>query len=212
MLTEAGQYIRRERSFNGVNYNTTLTQVDRGAAEIISSVMMGVNEFDRIKKDAVKNLSNQIRAEGETLGMDNSVGQGGATSTNFTSVMHNLIDQMLLALKADAAANMAIEAAKRGEKPVITVANTMGSFIKNYVDDIGLSPGDAVALSFRDLMMRYLQRSREVLITPPGNGPKRRHYLTDDDLGKSATAKWEAVAKMIREAEGMDTVPISPID
>jgi hypothetical protein len=212
MLTQAGQYIRRERSFNGVTYNTVETPVARESAELISQAMMGIAEFDRLKKDAVKAISKEIRKEGEALGMDSAVGAGGATSTNFTSIMHNLIDQMLLSLKADAAANRAIERAKAGEKVVVTVANTMGSFISDYAEQIGLSPGDAVGLSFQDLLIRYLERSRDVLIKPPGNGPTRRRRMTDEELGQTALAQYNKVAKLIRAADAIAAAPVSPID
>jgi len=46
---------------------------------------------------------------------------------------------------------------------VITVANTMGSFIQAYADAQDLKPGDEMNLSFADLLERYLERSRDVV-------------------------------------------------
>ena len=56
----------------------------------------------------------------------------------FSSVVHNFIRQMLLGLKVDTAANEAIAALKRGEKPLIALENTMGSFLNEYVAANGL--------------------------------------------------------------------------
>jgi hypothetical protein len=212
MLAKAGQYIRRERSFNGVEYSTTETAVDHKAAEAISRVMLEVARFDKLKKAAVKAIDKEIREDASTIaGDDSATGQAGATSTNFTSIMHNLIDQMLLSLKTDAAVDLALQELKAGNKVVLTVANTMGSFIGQYAEDFNLQPGDAVGISFRSLLTRYLERSRLVTIKD-ANGNKTKRPLTNDELGPEALAQFRAVEKLIRSASGLDTPPISPID
>ncbi|MGB3310512.1 MAG: hypothetical protein WBG32_17240 [Nodosilinea sp.] len=96
--------------------------------------------------------------------------------------MHNCIEQGLLAQKADATVEEAIAALNRGEKPVITVANTMGSFIQAHAESQDLSPGDAMNLSFGDLLERYLERSRDVVVTDY-QGHSTRLRLSDDQLG-----------------------------
>ena len=211
MLTTAGQYIRRERSFAGVEYNTTPVPVDRKAAEKISAIMLGVKMFDDLKTDAVKELKKQAKASAAAILLDGATGEAGAQSTNFTSIMHNLIDQMLLALKIESAAELAIEALRRGEKPVITVANTMGSFIEEYTREVGLVSGDAIGLTFKDLMLRYLERSRMVTVKDvAGRGSRRR--LTDEELGPRTVAHFKSVKKMIEGADNIASVPVSPID
>jgi hypothetical protein len=212
MLAKAGQYIRRERSFNGVEYSTTETAVDHKAAESISRVMLEVARFDDLKKAAVRRVDREFREDASTIaGNDSATGQAGATSTNFTSIMHNLIDQMLLSLKTDAAVDLALQELKAGNKVVLTVANTMGSFIGQYAEDFNLQPGDAVGISFRSLLTRYLERSRRVTIKDAaGNETKRP--LTNDELGPEALAQFRAVEGLIRSASGLDTPPISPID
>lgn len=211
MLAKAGQYIRRERSFKGVEYDTVVSPVDRRSAEAIATVMRAVQSFDGIKEAAVERLKKEAKREAKLVSMDGSTGGAGAESTNFTAIMHNLIDQMLLALKADQAADMAIEALKRGEKPVITVSNTMGSFIESYVEDAGLVSGDRLGLSFKDLMARYLERSRDVTIKDV-SGNKFRRPLTDEELGIHGVSFFKAVKKTIANSPIADTVPISPID
>lgn len=211
MLAKAGQYIRRERSFAGVEYDTVIAPVDRRSAEAISTVMRAVQSFDEVKKGAVADLKKAAKREAALVSVDGATGGAGAESTNFTAIMHNLIDQMLLALKADQAADMAIEALKRGEKPVITVANTMGSFIESYVKEAGLVSGDRIGLSFKDLMHRYLVRSRDVEIKNQA-GERLRRPLTDEELGTRGVAAFRAVEKIIKNAPIGDTVAISPID
>ncbi|MGH7105245.1 MAG: strawberry notch C-terminal domain-containing protein, partial [Acetobacteraceae bacterium] len=211
MLTQAGQYIRRERSFDGVEYNSPLVPVDRDAAEQISSAMLGVKEFDDLKKLAIANLKKEAKKEAKAVSEDGSTGKSGVESTNFTSVMHNLIDQMLVALKADAAADRAIESLRRGEKPVITVANTMGSFLEEYARGAGLRGGDTMALSFRDLMQRYLERSRIVQIKD-AEGGKKHHRLTDEELGPVAVKHFDRVMDEMEHSSAIGRAAVSPID
>lgn len=211
MLARAGQYIRRERSFEGVEYNTAETTVDRPAAERISAIMLSVKEFDDAKKEAVKALAQAAKREAKQISGDGVTGAAGAESTNFTSIMHNAIDQMLLGLKAERAAELAIEALKRGEKPVITVANTMGSFIEEYAEAAGMKSGDAINLTFGDLLARYLERSRDVRIKSP-DGTSSRHRMSDEELGPFALSAYRAAEALVRGAGEIASMPVSPID
>lgn len=209
-LVESGQYIRRERSFDGIRYNTKPVAVDRRTAESISGVMRAIRGFDQAKQAAIENIKREVKAEAKAILGESATGSAGVHSTNFTSLMRNLVDQMLLGLKADAAIAEALDALKRGEKPVVTVANTMGSFIQHYVEENDLKPGDAIALNFGDMLLRYLERSRDVLI---GNayGQKTRKRLTDGDLGPMGVAAFNAAKKLIEQTD-FGNIPVSPID
>lgn len=166
MLVENGQYIRRERSFDGIEYKIQEVESDTQAAEDVSTAMRLVVEFDDAKKAAVNALKDDMDAQGATIA---AAGGGGSLSsvdsTNFTSVMHNVINTFLLSLKANAAADVAIAAIKAGEKPVLTVANTMEMFIRDYAESAGLSAGDRLNATFGDVLMRYLEKTRKVRIT-----------------------------------------------
>lgn len=210
MLARAGQYIRRERSFAGVAYDTEPAVVNKVIAEKLATVMRQVALFDDAKIGAIAAIKKNVRAEAKKVTEDGSVGAAGVHSTNFTSIMHNMVDQMLLALKVVPAADLAIEVLKRGEKPVLTVANTMGSFIEHYVEDNGLNNGDEIAISFNDLLLRYLSRSRDILIGDPF-GKTTRHTLTDDELGPTTAKLYKDIEKQIKESD-FSEIPLSPID
>lgn len=66
----------------------------------------------------------------------------GVQHTEFSSVVHNFVKQMLLGLKAQSAADEAIASLKRGEKPIIAVENTMGSFLAEYAESNNIAQGD----------------------------------------------------------------------
>ncbi|MFQ4138138.1 strawberry notch C-terminal domain-containing protein [Nodosilinea sp. PGN35] len=206
----SGQMLRRERSYEGISFQAKTVPVDREVADDFSAAMRAIKDFDRAKQKAVKAISDQAKAEAKALGQDRAIGDLGARSTNFTSLMHNCIEQGLLAQKADATVEEAIAALNRGEKPVITVANTMGSFIEAYAESQDLSPGDAMSLSFGDLLERYLERSRDVVVTDY-QGHSTRLRLSDDQLGAEAVLAYEEALDCIRESD-FTGIPISPID
>jgi len=212
MLSKAGQYIRRERSFSGINYNTPAVAVDHNTYNQISQALSAIQDFSKVVKEIAKDISRDLKAEAATLGTDSAVGDAGASSTNFTSKMHNIINQMLLSMKAPEAARMAIEHIRNGEKPVLTVANTMESFLKEYADEIGINPGDELEADFSDVLMKYLNRTRRISMRKPFSKEKAQHHdLTDAELGPIGRAAY-AQAQRIISAMDLAHLPISPID
>jgi hypothetical protein len=208
MLAKVGQYIRRERTFAGVSYDTKETKVDKETAENMASSMRMILAFSRSKEEVVKGIQKELDKKGAATSILGEKTQ--VQSANFGSIMHNLIDQMLLSLKAQDSVNHAIERLKAGEKVVMTVSNTMGSFLQNYAEEMGLVTGDPVDLSFADLYQRYLEKQRIIKIKHPG-GKVEEYRLTDNDLGKTLTEQFNAIQEFIDEA-GFGSAPISPID
>lgn len=211
-LTEAGQYIRRERSYEGVNFNMETVPVNHELAENVSAILAGILEFDQLKMDAVKDLDGAMKAEAKAILGDNATGSAGASSTNFTAIMHNLIEQSLLAMKAEQTVQKCLSLMRqsRPEKPVIALSSTMGSFIGNHAKQNQLKPGDALNLDMGDLLKRYLERSRDVLLGDP-YGQKTRHRLSDKELGPASVFKYEQVLVQIDQID-FSAIPISPID
>ena len=210
MLAQDGQYIRRERTFAGVGYETRPMPVDRKTAENMAQSMRMILAFSREKDAAIKAMQKSFDREGAMLtavGGEKTTVQGA----NFGAIMHNLIDQMLLALKAQQSIDFAIERLRAGEKVVLTVANTMGSFLSDYANEFGVRPGDPVSLSFADLYQRYLEKQRIVKIKRPGAKEGEPYRLTDGDLGPDLVAQFAEVSRFIRGA-GFGAAPISPID
>lgn len=207
MLTKAGQYLRRERSFDGVEFSPKPFPVKPEFAERASTAMRTIVDFeDKVIKPIITGLKEESAGEGSASGGDASQ----VTSTNFTALMHNVIDQMLLCLKAEAAAAEALEALERGEKPVIAVANTMGSMIEELVAEAGLKSGDRIDFTFKDVMLRYLERTRWYT-KGDAYGKKERVYITDADLGERGLAAFKAAQKLIRQMD-FAGLPGSPID
>ncbi|MEM7063408.1 MAG: strawberry notch C-terminal domain-containing protein [Cyanobacteria bacterium P01_B01_bin.77] len=206
----SGQLLRRERSFENISFEAQVVPVDREVADEISAIMRAVDAFDRTKAKALTTLRKELKQEAKQLGQDNAIGQIGVHSINFTSLMHNAIDQGLLCQKAEATVQKAIQALQNGEKPLIAVASTMDAFIDWHVKDNGLEPGESIDISFGDVLGRYLERSRDVVLKDH-EGLQTRRRLTDDELGADGIAAYDAARELIADTD-LSTVPLSSID
>lgn len=211
MLTQAGQYIRREKSFEGATVDTVPAPVDMKVAERTAGIMGRIMAFDTAREGDIKNIEKQLAGSGEAVLADGSIGKQGMHSTGFSSIMHNLIGQYTLSMKADAAVEAAAKAVERGEKPVITVANTMGSFIGERASADGLKDGDAVELSWKDMFLRYLDKTRTITVDKPGSKEKDSIYLSDDQLSPEALRAYNEAKDAIEKAD-FSNLPVSPID
>jgi hypothetical protein len=208
MLTKSGQYIRRERTFAGVSYDTKESKVDKPTAENMATAMRSILNFSDKKKSAVKELKKELDEMGAIGGERDAKTE--VEQANFGSTMHNLIDQMLLSLKTAQSVDFAIERLKTGEKVVLTVANTMGSFMDEYAEENGINKGDPIDLSFRDLFLKYLDKQRFITIKYP-DGKKEKRRLTDEELGPTLVDLYQSVENFINNA-GFGAAPVSPID
>ena len=212
MLAEAGQYIRRERSFDGVDYNTPVVPVDRAKYDGIAHSLAAVNDFSHLVTDRLPAIIDELAEIGGTASANSAAGDAGVTSINFTSVMHNLISQMLLSMKAEPAAQAALQSIKEGRKPILTVANTLETFLNDTAADLGLKHGDKIKLDFSGILHRYLKRVRTITIKPPFEDQEPiKHYLTDEQLGPAGVRMFDTITHQINALDLKD-LSVSPID
>jgi hypothetical protein len=209
-MTEGGDMMRLERSFEGISFNPKVVSVDRAMAENLATAMRSIRDFDEAKNTAVKAMDQDFKELGERVRPDNAIGDRGIKSTNFTSLMHNVISQGLMSMKAEATVQVCIAALKQGEKPVIALDNTMGSALEWYTSEHQVAPGDDINMSFKDLLMRYLDRSREVIIED-WTGEAERRPLTKEELGESAFRAYAHAFGVISQSD-FAAMPVSPID
>lgn len=221
MLAETGQYIRREKSFDGVEFAKVDVNVDLAEQDKITDVFRHIRTLDNVVKEVVENLNDDLVAAGEHgVAGDVSTGDAGLTSNSFSSILWNAVDQMLFALKADKAADEAIDSWKKGEVPILAVDNTMESIIDEYVEANNLKVGDVVNLNFRDILHRYLERSRWMTVDtgqrkPNGKKILRKQRLTDAELNVDTHAgnALELFQAAYAVVESTDVnAPASPID
>src|SRR5215472_9325580 len=234
MLIEAGQYARRERSYAGVDMPMKTVEANKVTAENVSRILRETFHFDRQMKGVREAFGEDLHDQGGDVADDNAVGDTGITSVQFSSIMHNVIGQSLLALKAQHAVNEAIEAWKNGEKPIIAMSNTFGALLDRYVEEEGLKIGDTVdkqfpstgstavekpyegGFKFNRVFDNYLNRTREVTIKDPHDRDNdQKYYITDADLKRLGFGylidEFKTVRKTIAGAD-LASMPPSPLD
>ncbi|MCP4116457.1 MAG: DEAD/DEAH box helicase family protein [Desulfobacteraceae bacterium] len=214
MLTEAGQYVRRERSFDGITYDTKPTKIDRNLANNAARAFSEIRAFSEDYAElAVDNLADEMAATGSGASSGSSAKESALTCMGFSSIMHNLVNQMLLSMKTQGAVDEAIRAFKEeGKKPVITLSNTMGSFISKYATENNLVPGDGIGLRFNDLIFDYLDKTRRYTEKDPfKKGKVIQHYLEGSDLPPGGVAEFKRIKNLIYKLD-MGGIPVSPVD
>ncbi|MDR2572767.1 MAG: strawberry notch C-terminal domain-containing protein [Desulfovibrio sp.] len=211
MLAKSGQYIRRERSLDGAEVNTKIIPIDTGNAECSASIMRAIMAFDEMKGQGVRAINETAARTGGVVTQNKSTGKAGADSCNFTSTMHNFISQSLLTQKAASVVDEAEAMVRRGEKVVIALSNTMGSMIDSYAKENNLRPGDRIDLSFKDLFLRYLEKSRTINIKDAKGDIVESRLMTDEEIGPVAVTAYENALSLIEESD-FSALPASPID
>jgi C-terminal domain on Strawberry notch homologue/P-loop containing NTP hydrolase pore-1 len=208
-LAQSGHYIRRERSFEGIRFNNQELQVDTEVADKISAAMAAIVAFDKAKQEALNTVKGEMKAKGRYLQNDNATGESAIKSVNFTSLMHNVVGQSLLAQKVDGVIAASIEAIEKGQKPVIALSNTMGSIIEAYADEYDIQPGEDMNMDFSAVINRYLERSREYTVQSLVGTTRQR--LNDEQLGIKAILLYEEAQERIQDLQNIG-IPVSPID
>lgn len=130
-LTGAGQMIRRERDMTGVAIDwrgiedEAVIEKQRQQYDTIIGLFNDIIDFQRRYVDPIVNKMNDEAAD-EQGEVDHTPGTRdmGINNTPFASRTYNMVQQVLLSLKAEEAAKRAIEHLKAGRKPVIALANT----------------------------------------------------------------------------------------
>lgn len=215
MLAESGQLFRRERSFDGIEVKTVIdidnTPEHTRIADTVTAGLRAITEADSAFHNIfVDQYAGQIQMEGgDAFGAGNKA-ESGVDHTNFTSIVHNFISQLLLGLKAKRAAELAIESHKKGVKPVLALENTMGSFLNSYVEETGAALGDVVDADYRDVLLRALERTRRISVKE-ANGDQKAIDIPMSMLDPYTRARYEEAMEVIERLDIKD-LPISPID
>ena len=214
-LVKAGQMFRRERSFDGVEIRTETDTANRELHEkqsdAATEALRGIVAADRLFHEVYfKERDKEAKKEGARA---MEAGNGAAASVNhteFSSVVHNFVRQMLLGLEAGKAADLAIAALQQGQKPLIALENTMGSFLVEYADANKIKVGDSLGnFDYRNVLSRALERTRYITIQLP-NGDKVKEYIP---LSKLDGVTLQAYTKAQEVIDGLKLdIPVSPID
>jgi len=214
-LVQDGQYVRRERTYEGISMEMDVLSSDPIAAENGAKAVREIFKLDSGFMEGIREAyAEELMAEGSGAARDAAIGEAGASSTNFASTMHNVVAQLLLSVKTGEVADRAIDLFKQGKKPIIALSNTNASIVEDYINDRDLSVGDSLDVPFNEILRRYLDRLRRITIKDEDQN-KSYYFLTDGDIerlgGRIALDEVRAAEKMIAEID-LGDLPGSPID
>lgn len=224
MLVESGSMIRRERSYIGVSFGYEVDEAnaprDARLVDQVTAVLRQIVNADRAMKEWMKTqqgmqaVTGYIQQTFPSTRPSNGLSLDKVTEkSEFASVVHNYTGQLLLATKIDRAVEMAVEALNRGEKPVLTLQNTMEAPLEDYAEQNHIKAGDQMEnFGWQSVLSRGSRAAQRVRIKM-GTGK-----ATDNP--KIEIPTWvmpELVAKEFKKAEAMierfsSTLPVSPID
>jgi hypothetical protein len=224
MLTERGQMMRREKSFEGISMALEQAASSRESADRATDLIGKLFAFDLQMKEVRDDFTKANAAGGGGVNAgDSAVGAGGGKSGGFSSVLHNVIAQMLLSLKAKDVGRRAV-AMFKGEaigpdgkklsprKPLVALTNTLEGLLADTVTDTGAKVGDEIKdFTFGKILDRYLERTRQVTIKTPFSKDKgQKMRIPDEDMGHLA-GEFDALKELIAGTD-LSELPASPID
>ena len=215
-LVKAGQLIRRERSFEGieVNYITLDSQAVEHKAiyDNLTSVIRDIINYQtKYINPEIEALDKIASAEGKEVEKRAGTRAAGVDNAPYFSKAFQVVNQMLFAIKAEAVADRAILRLQQGKKPVIAFSSTMGSFLESMEDENGMPVGEGSIINadFATSLMKGLDSvMRYSEVTPEGKTEKKRFDLTT--FSEEAQNEYNRIADKIHSISS--GIVISPID
>lgn len=218
-LAEAGQMIRRERSFDGINIENRIMadstgEVAEGFNEV-TTALRAIQDLSAawaryVKKDLAKDIA---RSSGLETNVAGNKADKNINVTLFSSVVHNYIAQLSLGLKAKQVASLAVDAIKQGKRPVIALENTMGAALESYMEQTGKGIGDsAKGLSFASLLEKVADGVLAYSVKQPGSKKSQKVQVPISAVSDGYVQ--HLYQQVLNVVGTMDTtnVPASPID
>jgi hypothetical protein len=182
MLAQDGQYMRRERSYQGVTFQTHINQSSyERDKQLADNYTEGLRSIIAVQ-ERMSQAANIVNTILSAFGKRTSIPVGNRArleSSNFSAKLHNLVRQYLLAIKANSAAQIAAKAIKDGikasdgtvkrHKVIVAVENTMESIITD-LDAQGLP------LNYNGVLQMYLNQMKRIKVSGGAYGKEAKYF------------------------------------
>lgn len=210
-LTASGQFIRRERDMTGVTIDwktiddPVVVEEQREQYDSIIGLFNDIINFQRTYVGAYLDKRNdELAAIQASIKNRQGTKDLGIHNQPFASRTYNMVQQVLLSLKAREAAKSAIEHLKNGEKVVIALNNTNESQTEQYEANAEMEAPDLGVVLMKGLqgVLRYDQTD--------DMGNKTFGTFNIEDLGPDAVARYHEIEDNIKNAS--TGLSLSPID
>ena len=210
-LTASGQFIRRERDMTGVTIDwktiddPVVVEEQREQYDSIIGLFNDIIHFQRTFVGAYLDKRNdELAAIQASIQNRQGTKDLGIHNQPFASRTYNMVQQVLLSLKAREAAKSAIEHLKNGEKVVIALNNTNESQTEQYEANAEMEAPDLGVVLMKGLqgVLRYDQTD--------DMGNKTFGSFNLEDLGPDAATRYHEIEDNIKNAS--TGLSLSPID
>jgi len=215
MLAVDGQYLRRERSFDGITFGE-ITVSGENDTQMADQFATAASEMLRMSMDkrfakALSDFSKLLKQDAATL--ESNTGESAMASVesySFAGQMQNLTQQFLLSVKARSTAQNAVQRIRNGEKVVIALQATNQSAIEDIQGHVEWG------MNFNGLMRRYVDKIFSARVKRPGMEDSESKSVFDlgAELGVD-TSELQAIRQRMIDmlnARDFGTLPLSPID
>ncbi len=174
MLAQEGQYIRREHDLSKAQYASPEVPVEHQAAiradmDSISGALRALMNLQQAVSDQARGLNENayIQRQRDAVERRRKAREVyGLSSQHFGSALHHFSQQALLAVHANFYADLAIETAQAGNKPVLVLQSTMETMLSEVARvliDNDINPAGAeVEMSFGRVLRRMARRITEM--------------------------------------------------
>ena len=210
-LAASGQFIRRERDMTGVTIDwkaiedPVVIQEQREQYDKIIGLFNDIIDFQRTYVNSYIDQRNEdISKTQGSIKNKQGTADLGIKNTPFASRTYNMVQQVLLSLKAREAAKSAVEHLKNGEKVVIALNNTNESQTGEYAEGVEMEAPDLGVVLKKGLngVLRYEQSD--------DMDNKTYGYFNVEELGSEAAARYREIEDNINNAS--TGLSLSPID
>ena len=217
-LAEAGEMIRRERTFKGIEVNNRV--IGENDEKVKAQQLKQANQVTDVMNDIIKFQSEHVNpvvqamddeaaAEGERVVGREGTSMAGVDSTPYFSKVFNVINQLLYSIKAKETALFAIEELKAGRKPFIAIRSTMEAMLKDIVDRGHVKIGDAIDADFSFVLQKGLEGVMRISVKD-AQGQSRKEDIPVSDLSPQGQLEYKRIKSKISNLQS--GLNISPID
>jgi len=229
MLVEAGQMVRRERSYNGIvpkfdideNSEPVDARTMNEVTDRLRAILAANREFNAWAKQNKKQFQELVQglfpenvwlANIDAKELDKNLG-----AFNFASTVHNYVKQFLLAVKAERIVQHVVKGMNEEnhegtqQKFVIGLENTMEAALDDFTEMESVKSGDSMAgYSWRSVLQRAERRARTVSLKIVGTNKRIRVVLPLEIIPGHVQASFRRAQTKIEAYES--ALPASPID
>ena len=225
-LVERGLYIRREKGFDGIDFNTESIPVDPTANDQLTGVLQDLINFSDsgLRRNALASLVKQETGWSPRSDVDDIVivNNERATAASFNTHAPEFVEQLsllgntvLLSLKAKYAGPEIVESIRNDQKPLIYTDKTGEAALKEFINENELSVGDVVDYTMVDVFKRFLNKLLTVTVSVTINGEKvsQRLRIEEDQLDLyGLKEQYNAIKETIESVEFLQETFGSPLD